>query len=157
MHYENYRGLQVHSEIQANSLTGSKESLRLLLSVISSHQWTLNSTDIQAAFLQNKDIDFDMYIVTPAETNCKNFLRKLGKCLYGLNDAVCSWYFFTAEFLDNLKCHRSLVSYGLFAWYENEYLPRFSSHVYNFLNAKNLTFIEKIIEPFCKKSEIRQP
>ena len=115
MHYENYyKGLQVHSEIQATSLTGSKESLRLLLSVITSHQWTLNSIDIQAAFLQNKGIDCDVYIVAPAEANFKNILRKLEKCFYGLNDAVCSWYFFTAEFLDNLKYHGSLASYGLF-------------------------------------------
>ena len=109
MHYENYyKGLQVHSEIQATSLTGSKESLRLLLSVITSHQWTLNSIDIQAAFLQNKGIDCDVYIVAPAEANFKNILQKLEKCFYGLNDAVCS------EFLGNLKYHRSLASYGLF-------------------------------------------
>ena len=31
------KGFQEHSEIQVNSPTGSKESLRLLLSIISSH------------------------------------------------------------------------------------------------------------------------
>ena len=49
------KGFQEHSEIQADSPTGSKEALRLLLSIISSHQWTLNSIDTRAAFLQGKD------------------------------------------------------------------------------------------------------
>ena len=50
------KGFQEHSEIRADSPTGSKESLRLLLSIISSHQWTLSSIDTRAAFLQGKDI-----------------------------------------------------------------------------------------------------
>ena len=56
------KDFQEHSVIQADSPTGSKESLRLLLPIISSHQWTLSSIDTQVAFLQGKDIYREMFI-----------------------------------------------------------------------------------------------
>ena len=87
------KDFQEHSEIQADSPTGSKEALRLLLSIISSHQWTLNSIDIRAAFLQGKDIERDVYIVPPVEANCKHVLWKFEKRVYGLKNAARSWYF----------------------------------------------------------------
>ena len=56
------KDFQEHSEVQADSPTGSKESVRLLLPIISSHQWTLSSIDTKAAFLQEKDIYREMFI-----------------------------------------------------------------------------------------------
>ena len=49
MHYV-IKGFQEHPEIQPDSPTSSKENLRLLLSVLSSSQWTPHSIDIRAVF-----------------------------------------------------------------------------------------------------------
>ena len=49
MHYV-IKGFQENPEIQPGSPTGSKENLRLLLSVLSSSQWTPHSIDIRAVF-----------------------------------------------------------------------------------------------------------
>ena len=59
-----YKGFQEHSEIQADSPTGSTDSLRLLLSIISSRQWTLKSTDIWAAFPQERYRERCLYCAT---------------------------------------------------------------------------------------------
>ena len=51
-----FKSFQELSEIQADSPTGSKESVQLFLSVISSNQCRLHSIDIQAAFLHGNNI-----------------------------------------------------------------------------------------------------
>ena len=61
------RGFKEKSEIQSDSPAGSKECLRLLLAVLASKQWTLNSIDIKTAFLQDRDLDRDVYIIPPPE------------------------------------------------------------------------------------------
>ena len=75
------RGFQEKSEIQSDSPTGSKECLRLLLAIIASKQWTLNSIDIKAAFLQGRELTRDVYIIPPPEANVSGKLWKLEKCV----------------------------------------------------------------------------
>lgn len=51
-----FKSFQELSEIQADSPTGSKESVQRFLSVISSNQCRLHSIDIQAVFLHGNNI-----------------------------------------------------------------------------------------------------
>ena len=114
------QGFHEHSEIQADSPTDSKESLRLLLSVISSNQLSLYSVDIHGEFLQGNNTDRAVFIEPPPEANCKNTLWKLEKCVYGLSDAERSWYFSEAKKLDTLNWFRSTADYDIFICYEND-------------------------------------
>ena len=63
------KGFQEKSSIQSDSPTGSKECLRIILAIVSSKQWLLNSIDINSAFLQGKPIARDIFIVPEPEAH----------------------------------------------------------------------------------------
>ena len=98
-----------------DSATASRECLRVILAIISSQNWLLNSVDIKAAFLQGKKIYRDVFIIPSAETSTKNKLWNLEKSVYGLNDADRMWHFVAWERLEYLGCKRSSLDYGDFA------------------------------------------
>ena len=50
------------------SLTSTKEGLRLLLCIIGTHEWTIQSLDIKAAFLQGNQLERVVYLKPPKET-----------------------------------------------------------------------------------------
>ena len=60
----------------------------MLLAIIASKQWTLNSTDIKAAFLQGCELDREVYVIPLPEANISRKMWKLEKYVYGLNDGA---------------------------------------------------------------------
>ena len=68
-----------------------KESLRIVIAIIITNWWEINSLDIKSAFLQWKKISRDLFVKPLKETKTDN-LRKLLKTVYGLNDASITWY-----------------------------------------------------------------
>ena len=79
------------SELTRNSPTCTKDSFRILLSVLSSFHWKIHSIDIKSAFLQGKPLDRDIYLKPPKEANTQN-VWKLNQAVYGLSDAGRHWY-----------------------------------------------------------------
>ena len=63
------------NEIRKDSLTCSKENLRILLAIISSHQWQASSLDVKSAFLQGNQIDRDLYLKPPKEADTGNLWK----------------------------------------------------------------------------------
>ena len=101
------------SLIRKDSPTCNKESLRLVLAIISSKQWHLNSLDVQAAFLQGSELSRDVYLKLPKEADTTN-LWKLNKCAYGLNDASRLWYIRLTEEFANLGVRKSQLDEAIF-------------------------------------------
>ena len=50
------------STICNDSPTCNKESFRLILAIVASNKWSVNSLDIQAAFLQGNEIERCIYL-----------------------------------------------------------------------------------------------
>ena len=90
-----------------------------MLAVVASKEWTLQTLDIKAAFLQGKPIQRDVYNVPPIKTS-ENKFWKLEKCVYGLNDAARMWYFAIWNELEMLGCKRSSINDGIFYWRNND-------------------------------------
>ena len=65
-----------------HSPTCRKESLRLLLSIVASMDWTIKTIDITSAFLQGQQMDRLVYLIPPKEAADKNVVWKLNKCVY---------------------------------------------------------------------------
>ncbi|XP_057309994.1 uncharacterized protein LOC130647993 [Hydractinia symbiolongicarpus] len=78
--------------IQTDSPTCTKESLRLMLSILACKEWDCNSIDIKAAFLQEKPIEKDIYLKPPKEFQKDGYVWKLNNTVYGLADASRTWY-----------------------------------------------------------------
>ena len=149
------RGFQEDASIQSDSPTGSKEGMRLALSVIACKGWRVNIIDIKSAFLQGKSLERDIFVVPPKEANTINKLWKLKKGIYGLNDAARMWYFAVSEELTQLSCHRSSTDYGIFTWYEeNELQGILMSHVDDFLWAGTEAFHQSVIVPLSAKFKV---
>ena len=82
-----------------DSPTCSKESLRVNLTLISHKNWTLNSIDVKAAFLQGLDLNRDIFLKPAEEAGQQHTLWKLEKCVYGLDDASRFWYLRVKTFM----------------------------------------------------------
>ena len=79
------------TQLTKNSPTCTKDSFRLLLSVLSSKSWKIHSLDIKSAFLQGKPLNRTVYLKPPKEANTSK-AWKLKQAVYGLSDAGRHWY-----------------------------------------------------------------
>ena len=78
--------------IDKESPTCSKDSLRTLFTVAAQNDWCLKSIDIKTAFLQGNLLNRDVFIQSPPEAKChQNCIWKLNKCVYGLCNASLKW------------------------------------------------------------------
>ena len=80
------RGFQEKSAPQSDSPTMLRESLKLFFSVAANEGFNLRSVDIQAAFLQAKDLEREIFLLPPKDVKKEGLIWKLKKPLYGLND-----------------------------------------------------------------------
>lgn len=135
------------SQLRTDSPTCSKDSVRLLLAILSACGWHLKSIDIKSAYLQGSDIARDIYLKPPKEANTDK-LWKLLRAPYGLVDAGRKWYIrIQQEFTDlgakSLGCDRAV-----FIW-ENPSgagsCGILISHVDDFLYGGNSYFLKTII------------
>ena len=87
------RGYEESTDTRTDSPTIMKSSFRTFLTIISSKQWAIKTTDIKSAFLQGAAILRYIFIKLPAEsTTLFGMIWKLRRCLYGLNDAARQFY-----------------------------------------------------------------
>ena len=83
------RGVQ---DMETFSPTCSKFSWRVLLALAASKGWCPVALDISTAFLQRVELDRDVFVRPPAETNLSVKLLRLRKAVYGVSDAPLQWY-----------------------------------------------------------------
>ena len=62
------RGFQEKTNIQADSPTGSKECMRIVLMIVATNGWTLHAIDVKSAFLQDKQINRTLYSKPPPDS-----------------------------------------------------------------------------------------
>ena len=139
--------------IKKGSRTCSRDTLRVVLSVVAHKQWTLQSIDIKTAFLQGDNLSRDVYVNPPAEAQCdKSILWKLNKCIYGLSDASLQWYNSVKRFILSCGGKVSKSDPALFLWHKsNELNGAMIIHVDDFLWAGSDEFKNNVIEKLCKK------
>ena len=78
-----------HYIVPKDSPTVGKSTMRIFLAVPASKRWKVKTTDIKSAFLQGKELDRDVYIKPPKESETpKGFIWKLKHGLYGLKDGA---------------------------------------------------------------------
>ena len=65
-----------------DSLTCSKEALRITVALIAQKKWKLNVIDIKTAFLQGEEIDRKVFVMPPKEAETNVWLLK----------KMCVWF-----------------------------------------------------------------
>ena len=138
-------------EMNKNSPTIDKSSLRAVLSIISSQKWNINTMDVKTAFLQGEQIDRDVFIRPPKEANTTK-VWKLNKCVYGLADASLKWYEKVHKTMKHLNGSVSKIDPSVFYWHnEGMLIGVLAIHVDDFLWAGTDEFsniIQKIRNTF---------
>ena len=110
------RGFEETCDFRTDSPTCMRESVRIVLCIITSKSWILHSIDYKTAFLQGKPIERDLYIKPPKEANT-SMIWKLRKTVYGLADAPRVWYLRLKEELLKLGAKVSTYDQGVFFWH----------------------------------------
>ena len=80
------------SNILKDLPTCTKESARLILTLLASDKWSCNAVVIKSAFLQGKQIERALFLIPLSEFQKENEVWKLKTCIYGLSDASRKWY-----------------------------------------------------------------
>ena len=141
-------------DLPTDSPTCAKDTLRVALSVISMNNWTCNSLDVKAAFLQGDPIDRDVYIKPPKPFFCGN-LWKLKKTVYGLCDAARSWYLRVKHELIKSGMVVSKLDQALFLYFTNGILSGIVClHVDDMLWSGTEEFQNKVISDISEKFQI---
>ena len=141
------RGFEEEGEIRNELPISMKKSIRVALSVMVSKEWTCQSLDVKAAFLQGKTIDRDVFIKPPPKAGCEGYIWKLCTCVYGLVDASRIWHFRVKKELLNLGMSISTYDPALFFWHCNEQLQGvLAVHVDDFLFGGTELFKHTVID-----------
>ena len=135
------------AQLRTDSPTCYKESLRLLLCILASKKWKLQSIDIKSAYLQGNNISRSIFLQPPDCANSKK-LWKLVKTPYGLVDAGRQWYIRVVKLFISLGAVQAKCDRAVFIWKD----PSDSgpcgvlvSHVDDFLYGGNSFFLNTIL------------
>jgi hypothetical protein len=135
-----------YKSFQRDSPTCCKESLRILLTIISSRLWKLHSLDVKSAFLQGSPMQRTVYIRPPKEANCRK-LWKMLRCPYGLADAGRHWYSRLKHELLELGLKICKYDQALFIWYDNDKLSGIiACHVDDLVFGGSLQFHNQVMK-----------
>lgn len=149
------RGFEEKDDIQSDSPTAMKETIRLILAITATMKWYCNSIDIKAAFLQGQPMERTVYLKPPANMRTPGKLWKLKKAVYGLGDASRTWYFSVRKTLKNLGCSQSKLDPSLFFAQNGSNLEGvIVIHVDDFLWSGTTDFKLRIIDGICKKFDV---
>ena len=109
--------MQQSVDERSDSPTVKKSSVRLLLFLAAQYGWRIETRDVTAAFLQADDLEREIFVQPPQESDDKNRLWCLIKPMYGLDEASHRWFITISTFLVNdLKCDHTLDDPCMFTY-----------------------------------------
>ena len=103
------------AQIRTDSPTCTKQSLRTLLCILASNNWSLHTLDVRSAYLQGSPISRELFLIPPKIAQTDK-LWKLQKCPYGLVDAGRQWYIKIQQHLKELGGKPLSLDPGVFIW-----------------------------------------
>ena len=135
------------SHFRTDSPTCYKDSLRLLLTVLSSKGWQMKSMDVKRAYLQGNKIQREVFLKPPKEAQTDKLWRLI-QTPDGIADAGRQWYIRVQKEFTQIGAKRVGCDRAVFIW-KNENTPGtcgiILAHVDDFLYGGNKDFLSKII------------
>ena len=124
--------------------------MRLFISIAALENWAVKTTDIKSAFLQGKELERDIYIRPPKESQTpQGLIWKLKHGLYGLKDGARQFYESVREELMKLGFTQCRLDPALFYVHKDNRLRGIiCCHVDDFLHAGDELFealMEKLL------------
>ena len=137
--------------IQRDSPTASKGAMRILLTIAASKQWVIKTTDIKSAFLQGKELNRNVYLKPPKESEAPDgIIWKLKHCSYGLKDGARQFYLSVNEVLSKLGCTQSKFDPAVYILKTDKLHGLICCHVDDFLHAGDQK-LDIIMKKLCQR------
>ena len=142
------RGYEDMQNYPKDSPAVGKSSMRIVLAMAVNKGWKIKTTDVKSAFLEGKELGREVYLSPPKEMKREGFIRRLKRCLYGLNDAARQFYQTVTECLINLGCIQSKLDPALFYRINNKgnLMGLLACHVDDFLHAGTEEFEKHVMK-----------
>ena len=144
------RGFQEEHDLVVESPTAHKSTLRMAFTMAAMKSWKIKLTYIKSAFLESQNIEWDLLLGLPKESDDEYKLRKLNKAAYKLNDAAQQWYVSVKEVIENLGCIQWKFEPALFQYYSDNKLEGFLLIHGGFIHIGSDRFSKSISEPLQK-------
>ena len=124
------------------------------MAISSINNWTIKTTDIKSAFLQGREIRWDVYVKPQKESDtAKGIIWKLKHGYYGLKDGAIQFYLSVKEELLRLGCKMCDIDPAVFFLNNGGKLSGIiCCHVDDFLHAGD-EHLEKIMVNLRKRQE----
>ena len=138
---------------RSDSPTVKKSSVRLLLFLAAQYGWHIETRDVTAAFLQADDLERQIFVQPPVESEDRNKLWCLIKPMYGLDEASHRWFITISRFLINeLKCDQTLDDPCMFVYKVNNRLRgAVVIHVDDLAEGGYADFKKNVIKPLISR------
>ena len=150
------RGFEENNhQVQKDSPTCQRDSLRILLSVLTANNWQLKSIDIKSAYLQGLPLNRELYMKPPKLAQTDKLWRLL-KCPYGISDAGRHWYLRVVKELKRLEANQVKLDQAVFVWFDpsGSLCGIMVIHVDDFLFGGTSTFHHQVIDPLRSTFQI---
>ena len=97
--------------LKTDSTICTSEAKHIVMLTVFVMKWWVESLDFTSAFLLGDKLERDIFLRQPSDICLESLVWKLKRCIYGLNDALHSWYKRVNHKLSNLK--------GIVSTYDN--------------------------------------
>ncbi|KAL9997723.1 putative RNA-directed DNA polymerase [Helianthus debilis subsp. tardiflorus] len=133
-------------------------TIRTVLSIALSKNWSLRQLDVNNAFLHGT-LDEEVYMSQPpgyVHPDFPNHICRLRKSLYGLKQAPRAWYLELTKFLLHLGFKKSLADPSLFIYNRGGTVCYFLVYVDDIVITGNTdSFVQKVIRSLSDKFSIK--
>ena len=145
-------GNQERNAVRSDSPTVKKQNLRIQMALAVQNNWTMQSADVQAAFLQAVALDREIFVKPVAEAKHVGFLWRLKKPMYGLDDSGRIWYITIVGFLKEKGCITLVTDLACLTWHHDGMLHGMVTlHVDDVQFCGSPLFEDKVIQPMLER------
>ena len=145
-------GNQISEEVDSDSPTVRKVTMRIMITMAVQYGWTLHSADVTAAFLQSEVMVRTVHVNPPAEERRPGMIWLLLRPMYGLDESGRCWYITVDIYLMSLGGKKCTADPACWLFHhEKRFMGFICLHVDDALYAGTPRFHETIIKPLFAK------
>ena len=130
--------------------------MHLVMLTASVTNWLLETLDFTSAFLLGDKLEREVFLRLLLNVCPELQVWKLKRCIYGLNDAPCWWFWRVNHVCNNLKGIMSAYDNVLFLWHDatGNLMGILTMHKDDFIFCEKDTFQSNVISELKKISKV---
>ena len=145
-------GNQLSQQVDSDSPTVRKVTMRIMITLAVQYGWKLHSSDVTAAFLQSEVMVREVHANPPPEVKKPGWIWLLLRPMYGLDEAGRCWYITVDLYLTELGGKKCTADPACWVFHhDNKFIGFICLHVDDALHAGTPRFHECVLKPLFQK------